>query len=310
MNETFYCELPQFGLLRFSGKDAQAFLHNQLTCDVAALAPDRSTYGGYCNPKGRLLASFLLWRSAEDCFMQLSSALREGIQKRLSKFILRSKVVATDVTADWTLIGVAGTDATALVQSVTGSVPRGVHQTVHTPLATVVQLPGDRYEIAVTRDRAPSILISLSASAAMAQPEHWDWLDIRAGIPVIQPATQEEFVPQMVNLDLIGALSYTKGCYPGQEIVARTHYLGRLKSRLYLAHLATTDRPQPGDRLYSAVLGEQSCGTIVSAARSPEGGYDALAVIQIGATSQGDVRWKALDGPALELLPMPYELTA
>ncbi|HXF65549.1 MAG TPA: folate-binding protein YgfZ [Burkholderiales bacterium] len=308
MHETVYCELPQFGLIRFTGEDAQAFLHNQLTCDVAALAPDRSTYGGYCTPKGRLLATFLLWRSEQGFFMQLPASLCESIRKQLSKFILRSKVKAADGTADWELIGVAGRDAAALVQRAAGVAPRRIHEITRASDATVIHLPVDRYAIFVTRNRAARIVESLCPGADRVEPEHWDWLDIRAGVPVIHPATQEAFVPQMANLDLIGALSYTKGCYPGQEIVARTHYLGRLKSRMYLANIAASDKPQPGDKLYCAGLGEQASGAIVSAARSPEGGYDALAVIQSSAAGSGDVHWKALDGPVLKRLPMPYPI--
>jgi tRNA-modifying protein YgfZ len=134
----------------------------------------------------------------------------------------------------------------------------------------------------------------------------WELMDIRAGIPTILPATQDAFVPQMVNLDLIGGLSYTKGCYPGQEIVARTHYLGRLKSRAYLAHLDDRAAPQPGDPLYSDDFGGQASGTVVNAAPAPAGGHDVLAVIQVASADAGRVHWRAADGPALALRALPY----
>jgi len=307
MTKCMFCELSHFGLIRFSGADAQAFLHNQLSCDVAALAQSKSTYGSYCTPKGRVLATFLLWRAGEDFFMQLPSPLREPIQMQLSKYILRSKVKATDVSSEWTLIGVAGKDAVALVQRAVGDVPRGIQDVIHARDSMVIRLPGDRYEI-VAAKASPGIIESLSDGAEKANPEHWDWLDIRAGVPVVLPSTQEAFVPQMVNLDLIGGLSLTKGCYPGQEIVARMHFRGTLKQRMYLANIAGADRPQPGENLYSSDFGGQACGRIVNAARSPEGGYDALAVIQIASAERGDVRWKTPDGPALRMLPLPYEL--
>jgi folate-binding protein YgfZ len=173
----------------------------------------------------------------------------------------------------------------------------------------VMRLPGDRYEIAAARDKAASLLAALAASAETAHPEYWDWLDIRAGIPTITPATQEAFVPQMVNLDLIGGVSFEKGCYPGQEIVARMRHRGTLKQRMVLANIPASERPQPGEKLYSADFGEQACGAIVNAARSPEGGCDALAVIQIASAAKGDVRWKSPDGPPLKRLPLPYEVT-
>jgi hypothetical protein len=293
--------------VRFSGAEAQTFLHNQLSCDVAALTGNKSTYGSYCTPKGRVLATFLLWRSGEDFFMQLPSSLREQIQKQLSKYILRSKVKATDASSDWKLLGVAGKDAAALVQRTVGEVPKAVHGVAQAPEAMVINLPGDRYEI-VAANKSPAIIESLSAGADKADPDYWDWLDIRAGVAVILPATQEAFVPQMVNLDLIGGVSLTKGCYPGQEIVSRMHYRGTLKQRMYLASIAGSDRPQPGEKLYSTDFGEQACGTIVNAARSPGGGHDVLAVIQIASAEGGAVRWKSPEGPALSMLPLPYDL--
>jgi folate-binding protein YgfZ len=301
-----FCTLPQLGLIRFSGDDAQTFLHNQLSCDVAGLAPGRSTYGAYCTPKGRMLATFLLWRSDQGYFMQLPAALRESIQKQLSKFILRSKVKASDASGDWMLIGVADKDAAALVQRAVGQAPQEERGVAHTSDATVIRLPGERFEIATVKDKAPRVLEALAAGAEKAGQEYWEWLDLRAGIPAILPATQEAFVPQMVNLDLIGGVSFEKGCYPGQEIVARMHYRGTLKQRMYLDGIASSECPQPGEKLYGAGFGEQACGTIVNAARSPESSFDVLAVIQIAGAERGDVRWKSPDGPLLNFQSLPY----
>jgi folate-binding protein YgfZ len=297
------------GLIRFSGDDTQTFLHNQLSCDIGPLAGSRSTYGAYCTPKGRVLASFLLWRSEQDFFMQLPSPLREGIQKQLSKFILRSKVKAADASADWTIIGVAGEGATALVQRAAGLAPEATSDVVHADGVSMIRLPADRFQIVAASTKAPGVLAALAQGAEKADAGYWEWLDIRAGVPWILPATQEAFVPQMVNLDLIGGVSFEKGCYPGQEIVARMHYRGTLKQRMYLANLASNDGPQPGEKLYSPDFSDQACGTIVNAARSPKGGYDLLAVIQIASAEKGDVRWKAPDGPALKLLQLPYNVT-
>ncbi|MBI2508691.1 MAG: folate-binding protein YgfZ [Betaproteobacteria bacterium] len=310
MSTRILCELAPYGLIRFSGEEAETFLHNQLSCDVAALAPGRSTYGSYCTPKGRMLATFLLWRSQDDFFMQLPASLREPVQKKLSTFILRAKVKAVDASNDWAGFGIAGGDAVSLVRQVFGQAPQTAHEAANADGATIIRLPVNRLEIVVAKNQAPAILESLSGGAEKAKPDYWSWLDIRAGVPVIQPATQEEFVPQMVNLDAIGGLSLTKGCYPGQEIVARMHYRGTLKQRMYLVNVAATENPQPGDRLYSAAFGEQACGTVVNAARSPEGGYDALAVMQIASAGRGEVRWKSLEGPALKLLPLPYTIAA
>jgi folate-binding protein YgfZ len=302
------CDLSSLALISFSGSDAQTFLHNQLSCDVSVLTPETSTYGSYCTPKGRMLATFLLWRSGDDYLMQLPSALREAIQKRLSTFILRSKVKAADASNEWIKLGLAGKGAAALIGRSFGQVPQAAHGVAHLDETTIIRLPGDRFEIVAPKHKAPIIMETLAGEADMAEPEYWDWLDIRAGVPVITPATQEQFVPQMANLDLIGGVSFTKGCYPGQEIVSRTYHRGTLKQRMYLANLMVEERPQAGDKLYSTATGEQSCGMIVNAARSPGDGYDALAVIQIAAAARGEVRWKAPDGPPLELMPLPYSL--
>lgn len=306
MAKTGFCELAQFGLIRFSGEEAQDFLHNQLTCDVSALKLGHSTYGAYCTPKGRVLASFLLWRADQGFFMQLPSSLREPIQKQISKYILRSRVKAADATAEWVLLGVTGKDATALAQRVAGKALHAVHELVQAPDSMVIRLPGDRFEIVAARDRARAILDMLAAEAQPVDAEHWQQQIIRAGVPIILPATQEAFVPQMVNLDLIGGVSYDKGCYPGQEIVARMHFRGTLKQRMYLANVASTEPPQPGEKFYSPAFGEQACGAVVNAARSPEGGHDLLAVLQIGAAERGDLHWKSPDGPPLKLLELPY----
>lgn len=298
--------LDQLGLIAFAGEDAQAFLHAQLTSDVSSLAPNQSQYSGYCTAKGRLLASLLLWRTEQGFYVQLPSPLREPIQKQVSKYILRSKVKARDAGGEFVGLGVAGESAEAGLRQLFGNVPRADHDVARHDDITIIRLPVGRFEIVAPHEKAAAVRDALAADAQAAGPEYWDWLDIRAGIPVITPATQEEFVPQMVNLDLIGGVSFTKGCYPGQEIVARTHYRGRLKQRMYLAHIESEAAPQPSDKLYSADLGEQSSGMIVNAAPAPGGGYDALAVIQMKSAEAGRVRWKGLGGPALELLPLPY----
>lgn len=299
-------ELPLLGLIRFSGADAQNFLHSQLSCDVAALKPGRSTYGAYCTPKGRMLASFLLWRAGDDYLMQLPSLLREPIQKQLTKFILRSKVKAADVSGEWMLFGVTGSGAGDAVQRSTGQVPEKAHDVAVSADTMVLRLPLDRYEIAAAREKAPGILDALAAGGEKKDAQYWDWLEIRAGVPVVLPATQEELVPQMGNLDLIGGVSFEKGCYPGQEIVARMHYRGTLKQRMYLANVGTSETVAPGSKLYSPAFGNQACGTLINAARSPEGGWDILAAIQISAARTGEVRWNSPEGPHVILLSLPY----
>lgn len=288
--------LPQYALLHFCGDDAQSFLHGQLTCDVQALKMGRSSYGGYCTPKGRLLATFLLWAENGGYTMLLPAPLAEATRKRLSMYILRAKVKAGIL--DDAIIGVSGVDAIADIANLGGTKPASLHGIEHTADVRTIALPQERHLVVLPRSGASGI--------QAAAPGSWERLDIAAGIPFIVQATQEEFVPQMVNLDLIGALSYTKGCYPGQEIVARTHYLGRLKQRMFRAMLAAP--AAAGDRLYCAELGDQSAGMIVTAAAAGSG-HEVLAVLQTAYAHSSRYHLGSLQGPQLELLPLPYAIT-
>lgn len=289
--------LPRWSLLRFSGPDAQSFLHGQLTCDVQALQPGASTYGGYCTPKGRLLATFLLWADAAGYAMMLPTAVAEPIHKRLKMYILRAKVTTQDLTPELACLGVWGADAAQQIAALGGAVPEQRHGVQVRDGITVVALPLNRYLVVVPRAQAK----------AADDDGAWDTLDIAAGIPFIQPATQEEFVAQMVNLDLIGGLSYTKGCYPGQEIVARMHYLGRLKQRMFRARIGAA--AAAGDKLYCADLGEQSSGMIVAGTAAADGQFDVLAVLQTANAATSPYHLGSLQGPTLQLGELPYKIS-
>ncbi len=305
---TIFADLSHFCLIRFAGEDAQQFLNGQLSCDVASLEPLHARYGSYSTPKGRMLATFLLWRDATGFFMQLPGSVREATQKRLSMYILRSKVKAEDVSGAHVLIGAAGKAAGAILKPLFAELPAEPLALTNAEGASLLRLAADRYQIIASPERAPALRDAIARDAAPVGPAVWDWLDIRAGIPFITPATREQFVPQMANLDALGGVSFNKGCYPGQEIVARMHYLGRLKQRMYLANVSTNEAPQPGDKLYSANTGAPACGMIVNAAASPDGGFDMLAVMQIESAQRGEVRWKSPEGPRLKLLELPYRI--
>jgi folate-binding protein YgfZ len=223
-------------------------------------------------------------------------------------FILRAKVSAEDVSESYSLIGVAGADAITKLKARFVTLPeQTLHLSQHED-TVILKLGAERFEMIAPIAALPALRDDLARQLDITDTIDWDLLDIRAGIPYITPATQEQFVPQMANLDLIGGVSFTKGCYPGQEIVARMHYLGKLKQRMVLAHIASAINPQPGDKVYSRHLGDQASGTIVNAAPAPEGGYDVLAVLQIESAAQNDAHWKTPDGPALKLKPLPYPL--
>ncbi len=310
MSPSIFADLSHFGLLEFSGEGAQSFLNGQLSCDVVGLSPWHAQYGSYSTPQGRMLASFLLWRAADTYCMQLPRNMCDLVRKRIAMFILRSKVKVTDVSNGWTLFGVAGTNAAQAIKKKLGQVPSAPMEMTTTENVFILRLDATRFQLIVAADHAPQISNTVADETTPASHAAWDLLDIRAGIPFITPKTQEQFVPQMTNLDLIGGVSFSKGCYPGQEIVARTHYRGKLKQRMYLARIDTANPPHAGDKVFSSDLGAQAAGTIINAAPAPEGGYDALAVLQIESAAGGDTHWKSLEGPQLQLRPLPYEIPA
>jgi folate-binding protein YgfZ len=303
---TVVCALTQFSLLLFAGQEAQAFLHAQLSSDVSKINLAAAQYSSYCTAKGRMLANFLIWQSHTGFFAQLHTSLREFVQCRLTKFVLRSKVKISDAGNDSVCFGLAGSQAAALLQKHFGSLPQAALGVAQAKTATLIRLSSERFEIIAPGPEAPGIWNALCEEAKPVGSACWDWLTIRAGIPVITAATQENFVPQMANLDLIGAISFNKGCYPGQEIVARTQHLGLLKRRMYLAHVESPSSTRPGDEIFNRETEDQACGTIVNTAPAPGGGHDLLAIIQISSARYGEVHWQTPDGPVLQLLPLPY----
>ena len=305
-SNTVIADLSHFGLLHFSGEDASTFLQGQLSCDVKTIDHCTARYGSCCTPKGRMLASFLLWQNSSGYLMQIPRPLLITLEKRLSMYILRSKVKMNNDSDRYVCIGVAGNRASEVVKKIFGATPNpflGVINAVHESILCLAQ---NRFEIVTTPEHAPKLWENLSKYTMPVGRFCWDWLEIRAGIPVITSSTQEQFVPQMTNLEAIGGISFQKGCYPGQEIVSRTQHLGKIKRRMYLANICTKDPVTAGDELYSDK--KQTCGMVVNAAPSPEGGYDVLAVIQTDSVRNENIYWKDLKGPILNIMPLPYLL--
>jgi len=305
---TIICDLSHLGVIEVTGEDASSFLQGQLSCDVRQATPHQALFAGYCSPKGRLLAIFLMWHATGSLFMQLPAILREPIQKRLGMFVLRSKVKLSDASESLIRIGLAGAGAAGALQEILNIAPSGRLTVGDAHGVKVIRLGDARYEFISPPEQAAGLWDALAVRATPAGAAAWDWHEIRDGIPAVLPATQDQFVPQMANLELIGGVSFQKGCYPGQEIVARTHYLGKLKRRMFLAHLESPMAPMAGDELYAPDTPGQVIGTVVNAAPSPDGGFDLLAVVQVTSAAGGELLWKAPDGPRLRLLPPPYPM--
>lgn len=309
--ETIMADLSHYGLIRFSGDDTHTFLQSQLSCDIREINLQKAQYGSYCTPKGRVLASFLLWQVNNDLLMQLPAGLTASIKKRLALYVLRSKVQLIDASDSLIRIGIAGPHADTLIEEITGSScssDQAPLHIIHNEKITVLYLARNRMMLITPIENAPTLWKRLSQDTTPVGASCWDWLNIQSGIPVILPETQEEFLPQMINLDAIGGISFKKGCYPGQEIVARTQYLGKLKRRMFLAHIATGKTVKTGDALYSTDMNDQSSGNIVNTVSSPEGGFDVLAVIQQSSVDTCTIHWQSLQGPVLRIKSLPYTL--
>ncbi|MCA1978664.1 MAG: folate-binding protein, partial [Thiobacillus sp.] len=187
-----------------------------------------------------------------------------------------------------------------------GAMPGAAMQSAAGEAGRVVRLGADKFVLALRPERAEAVWLALRSAATPVGAPVWDWLRINAGIPMIVAATQEQFVPQMVNYEALGGVSFQKGCYPGQEIVARSQYLGKMKRRMFLAHVETP--AAPGDSLYSDDLGGQASGTVVNAAPAPTGGYDLLAVAQVESARSQQLHLGQPDGAALTLKTLPYSV--
>ncbi|MEJ2795540.1 folate-binding protein YgfZ [Iodobacter sp. LRB] len=299
--------LTNFAVIAFTGAETEPFLQGQLSSDVRALGENSAQYSSYSTPKGRMLASFLVFRRGDDYCLQIAAELQEAIQKRLSMFVMRSKTKARDASSELCLLGVAGPLAAEKLSSVLGSLPDADFSSVHKENCTVIALPGQRYQLVISADAAPALWQQLAAAGIVAAAESlWRLSDIRAGAPWITAATQEAFVAQMANMDLIGGVSFTKGCYPGQEIVARTQYLGKLKRRMYRARIAT-ELVEAGQDVFSSEMNGQASGKLVLAAQAAKGVWEVLLVAQIASLEHG-LHLAAADGPQLEMLDLPYSL--
>jgi folate-binding protein YgfZ len=310
----FVAPITDLGLIALDGEESASFLHNQLTNDVEHLGLDEVRLAGYCSPKGRLLASFLMWRSASTIFLQLPRDIQPAIQKRLSMFVLRAKAKLSDASAlpgHQVVLGIGGGLAEAALQTWFDSLPAKPFAKLDHPLGTLVRVAdvfgAPRYQWQMSVDTAQTVAPALADKLSVGGNDAWHLSEIHAGVPVIAKATQEQFVPQMVNFELLGGVNFKKGCYPGQEIVARSQYLGKLKRRTTLVSIADASAAA-GMEVFATADPEQPCGMIVNAAPNGNGGVDALVEMKLAAIEAASVRLGSASGTALAFLDMPYVL--
>lgn len=321
LQDGFVAAITDQGLIGLNGDDAASFLHGQLTNDVEHLNQEQVRLAGYCTPKGRLLASFLMWRDATTIYLQLPRAIQPAIQKRLQMFVLRAKAKLHDASLDETsqvILGLGGKQASAALSAWFPVLPAAPFSKVEHAAGTLLRVAdafgSARYEWLTSAATARDAWPRLTEQLAKGGNDAWQLSDIHAGIPQITAATQEQFVPQMVNFELLGGVNFKKGCYPGQEIVARSQYLGKLKRRTTLVSIADT-AVVAGGELFAVSDPDQPCGMVVNAAPNGSGGSDALVEMKLGAIDEGSsaagaVRYGSAQGVHAQFLPMPYVLDA
>ncbi|NJA87620.1 folate-binding protein YgfZ [Rhodocyclus tenuis] len=297
--ETLLAPLPHLTLIRCSGDDAREFLHNQLTSDVRRLADASAQPAAWCTAKGRMLASFFLLREEATYTLRLATDLSAAIAKRLRLYVLRSKVKIDEVGTARVLLGLSGPHAVSALASAGLPVPAADLALAHFATGWVLRRAENRYEIAIDAADAPTRWQALAKQARPVGTPVWRWQEIRAGWPLVVAATSEEFVPQMADFEKIDGVSFQKGCYPGQEVVARTRYLGKIKRHLYRLH---SEAPLvAGEALWVGGDAPQACGCVVDGAPSPAGGFEALAVIQEEFTDGRTLHLGDVDGAALSI---------
>ena len=315
----FMAPLTEYGLIAATGADAASFLHNQLTNDVEKLDAAQARLAGYCTPKGRLMATFLVWKSGESILLQLPSALLPALQKRLSMFILRAKAKLNDASTQQVQIGLAGPAAVTILQQWFNDMPAKPYAVVHAAAGTLMRLADTasiddaraagvaRYLWITDEGSAQAAWPQLRAVLQPAGADAWYLSDIRAGVPVITGPTQEQFVPQMINFEAVGGVNFQKGCYPGQEIVARSQYLGKLKRRMMPATVASAT-VAAGSEVFSSADPTQACGMVVNAAPNAPGSSACLVEIKLAALD-ASVHLDTIDGPMLTFHALPYALS-
>ncbi len=301
--------LSDWGVIVARGTDAASFLHSQLTQNMQSLPPDRARLAGYCSPKGRLLATFVAWRPqpADSVALACSADLLQPTLKRLSMFVMRAQCKLSDASADRAVWGLAGAEVGQwLGPEAAAAKVWTCGMRADTPEARWVRLPDGagtpRWLWLAGADQSPPALPELAADA-------WAWLEVCSAVPRVVAATSDHFVPQMVNFELVGGVDFQKGCYPGQEVVARSQYRGTLKRRMVLMH--ATAPVEPGADVFHTGDPQQPAGQVVLAAPAPGGGTSALVEIKLALRGQvkEDLKFTCASAELREE-DLPYSLPA
>jgi folate-binding protein YgfZ len=296
--------LSHEGVLAVRGSDASKFLQGQLTCNLNYLSDTQASLGARCTQKGRMQSSFRILLEGDGCLLAMATELLEPQLADLKKYAVFSKSKLTDESAAWVRFGLGQADGALSTLGL--ELPPETDAVARANGLIAIRVSPGRAELWAAADQAQTLRSQLSAQLVEGDLNQWLLGQVRAGIGQVMPSTRELFIPQMLNLQAVGGVSFKKGCYTGQEIVARMQYLGKLKRRLYRLQLDASELPEPGAQLFSPTHGS-SIGEVVIAARA-EQHIELLAVLQAEAAEGGIIHLGALEGAALQLLDLPYQL--
>ena len=300
----YFCPLDHEGVLAVHGVDAAKFLQGQLTCNLHYLDAQTSSLGARCTPKGRMVSSFRILPLADGYALAMAGELVEAQLADLKKYAVFFKAQLADESSAWARFGLVGGEAA--LRALAPDLPPPPAGAARAGELLAVRLDDARAELWAPAAQAAELRAQLAAQLTEAPLNDWLLAQVRAGVGQVFGATRELFIPQMINLQALGGASFKKGCYTGQEIVARMQYLGRLKRRLYRLRLDGGELPAPGSELFSPVH-SSSVGEVALAARTADGS-ELLAVLQDNAVEDGRLHLGSLEGPALQLLELPYVL--
>ncbi|AZF04266.1 folate-binding protein YgfZ [Pseudomonas sp. R5-89-07] len=303
-DSAFFCPLTHEGVLAVRGADAAKFLQGQLTCNLNYLSDTQASLGARCTQKGRMQSSFRILLQGDGVLLAMARELLEPQLADLKKYAVFSKSKLADESAAWVRFGLANADQALFALGL--ALPVETDSVVRTEALIAIRVSPGRAELWAPAEQAEQLRSQLAATLPQADLNEWLLGQIRAGIGQVMPQTRELFIPQMLNLQAVGGVSFKKGCYTGQEIVARMQYLGKLKRRLYRLSLAVAELPEPGTALFSPSH-NSSVGEVVIAAKADQS-IELLAVLQAEAADHGDVRLGSLEGAALQMLDLPYPL--
>jgi folate-binding protein YgfZ len=291
--------LTHLGIIKIDGDDAAKFIHGQLTQDFSLLDLHTARLAAFCSPKGRMLASFIGFkRSNTEIWLICSRDLLAPTLKRLAMFVMRAKARLTDATDAYVIYGLAGSATKTIANTAYSTRAKADFDQ-----CTLVDLPASD---AIPRQLWVAPLAEPKPAGTPLTPATWLWGEVRSGVATVTAPVIDTFVPQMLNYESVGGVNFKKGCYPGQEVVARSQFRGTLKRRAFIVH-ADSDMAA-GEEIFMASDDSQPVATVVQAAPAPQGGFDAIISGQLAAVEAGGLHLGKSTGPALHMLPLPYPL--